>query len=650
MIVNKSMFPVDTGFSVISKLQGRFATLQTQLGTGQKSDTLAGMGRDLPVSLSVRSRLNSIAAYNSSIEQVDLRLTFYDNALTRFDKIEGEARTSATQGQYGTNNINMATIPGLSKARLDEVVTMLNSDIAGRYLFGGSSTDRAPVPSTDELMDGVGGRAGYKTVVTERKMADAGADGRGRLTTALDTADPTAVKVTLAEDGDHPFGLKLSTVSSVGGKVALAANTAASPADIAFTFSAPPNQIANGESVTLGFTLPDGTETQMTLKAVDAASATGATNEFVIGADATATATAFQTALNASLVKVGDQELAAASTYAASQNFFNGAGEPALRVAGNNPYAATALRVASPTDTVAWYSGQSPAVSASNMGRLTSSVSGSGVTLKENSPASADYGFRISAASATTATAGSVTAAASGNPATLAINVADNTTLAANDSISLTLTDPGGKTRDIKLTAVTGKAGAGQFTIGATAAETAANIEKAMTRSVTEAAASAEGNPRQSVSASIEDAGRVSYGMQANESGYLRLVRSLAAMSVETYPEISGTQTDAGVAAAKGRFDAMARRQQLELSESHNAERGSIEMITNEMGMSRAALNAASQRHTSYKLQLDGLLGDVETVSKEDVAMEIMAVQTRLTASYQATAMISQLSLVNFLK
>src|SRR5690606_1905900 len=145
MIVNKSMFPLQTGFSVISKMQNQFATLQMQLGTGVKAQTLADMGRDLPVSLSVRSRLITIAGYNASIEQVNLRLSFYDNALSRMDKIEGEVRNSAVQGQYGTNNINIATISSLSKARLDEMVTMLNSDVAGRYLFGGATTDKPPL-------------------------------------------------------------------------------------------------------------------------------------------------------------------------------------------------------------------------------------------------------------------------------------------------------------------------------------------------------------------------------------------------------------------------------------------------------------------------------------------------------------------------
>ena len=87
MIVNKSMFPLTTGFSVISKMQDQFAQLQMQLGTGVKAQTLSEMARDLPVSLSVRSRLTTISGYTASIEQVDLRLSFYDTALTRLDEI-----------------------------------------------------------------------------------------------------------------------------------------------------------------------------------------------------------------------------------------------------------------------------------------------------------------------------------------------------------------------------------------------------------------------------------------------------------------------------------------------------------------------------------------------------------------------------------
>jgi flagellar hook-associated protein 3 FlgL len=158
---------------------------------------------------------------------------------------------------------------------------------------------------------------------------------------------------------------------------------------------------------------------------------------------------------------------------------------------------------------------------------------------------------------------------------------------------------------------------------------------------VTTAATEAEGNPRQSVTAQIDDATKANYGMEANESGYLRLMRTMASMSVETYPDSDPS--------ARGRFDAMAIRQQSEMSEAHNSERGSIEIITMELGVARSALENATKRHTDYKAQLENLLSDVETVNKEDVAMEILALQTRLQASYQVTSMVSKLSLVNFI-
>src|SRR5690606_14695112 len=185
MIVNKSMFPLQAGFGVISKMQGRFADLQTQLGTGMKASTLADMGRDLPMSLSVRARLSKIEGFSASIDTVNLRLSFLDKTMARFDKIESEARTSATQGQYGTNNINIATLPGLSHARLDELVTLLNSDLAGRYLFGGANTDSAPLPETKTILDGQGSQVGFKFVVGERQAADSGVLGIGRLLTGV---------------------------------------------------------------------------------------------------------------------------------------------------------------------------------------------------------------------------------------------------------------------------------------------------------------------------------------------------------------------------------------------------------------------------------------------------------------------------------
>ncbi|MEO5806900.1 hypothetical protein [Devosia sp.] len=645
MIVNKSMFPLQTGFSIISKMQQSMATLQQQLGTGQKASNLAEMGRDLPMSLSVRSRLSKIEGYSANIDTVNLRLSFMDKTMSRFDQIEGEARNAAIQGQYGTNNINMATLPDLSKARFDEVVTMLNSDVAGRYLFGGSKTDQQPLPDTGTLLDGAGaGIAGFKTVVNERKLADAGTDGRGRLQTSY-TA-PTGV-VNLTEDGVHPFGFKLSNMSGTytAGSVTLnqkAPGTLPAGNTESVKFEPTPvAQISSGQTITLGFSLPDGGTTDITLRAVTAAEASGAKDEFVIGADADATAANFKTTLDARLLDVGSSTLAASSTFAAAKNFFNAPGEPVLRVSGS-PATATSLKVATEADTVMWYKGQSPAIAADGLGRTNISTATDTVTLARTQPVTPDYGFKALSLSASTA---NITTDST-NPDNVTVKFA--ALPSAGETVQVNLTQPDGSTRSFSLKAVAGPAGPGEFTIGSGATpvdainNTAAAFSAALKNGMSTASAAAEGNPRQSVTAQIDDSSKASYGMEANESGLLRMVRTLASLSVETYPNGDDPGT-------RVRFDEMAMRQQSEMSEAHNSERGSIEIMTMELSVAASAAQSATQRHTDYGAQLENLLSDTETVSKEETAVSILALQTRLQASYQVTSMVSKLSLVNFL-
>ena len=73
-------------------------------------------------------------------------------------------------------------------------------------------------------------------------------------------------------------------------------------------------------------------------------------------------------------------------------------------------------------------------------------------------------------------------------------------------------------------------------------------------------------------------------------------------------------------------------------------------MLSVELGNAQANIASVGERQSGYQAQLGGLLEDIESVSKEEVAMEMLALQTRLQASYQATSLVASLSLVNYLK
>ncbi len=76
-----------------------------------------------------------------------------------------------TQTQDQKNTVNT----------LDSLVGMLNTAADGRYLFSGSTVDQEPVVSADNILNGDGLKAGLKQVIDERKQADLGASGLGRL-------------------------------------------------------------------------------------------------------------------------------------------------------------------------------------------------------------------------------------------------------------------------------------------------------------------------------------------------------------------------------------------------------------------------------------------------------------------------------------
>lgn len=623
--IKNSMFPFQSSFQHISNMKARFDLLQGQLATGQKAAKLSEMGSSRFLDLSIRARIGKIGSYQETITAVNLRLNVIDTTMTRLDMLEADQRTQATPGGYGSSNINLTVTPDLSKARLDEVFDLLNASVDGRYVFGGSTTDQPPVQETAAILDGALGRDGFRTVVGERKLADAGTNGLGRLdiTTVTNT-------VTLAEDGAHPFGFKLSTLSSTSSNVALT-QPSGSPGTLDVQFTALP---VAGEMVSIGLTMPDGTEEVIELVATTGATGVGA---FQIGADPDTTAANFAAALQATLADLGGTTLAAASTYAAADNFFNEQGVPVLRVDGPPFDSATAMVAATPADTMLWYQGETQGIRAEDLGRLDLANSAATTTLTEQVPLAAGYGFRIAGAASglgnATATLGG------GSPESLDVTFTGLPN--AGEAITLQLTEPDGSTRKITLKAVAGAPGPGEFSIGVDANTTSANFAAALGESLSVAAEDAAGTARGTVTARVEDYTTVKYGVQANENGIVTLIRTLAAMAVETYPQ--------GDATATGRFDAMAGRQMAKLSEAHNDEAGSIEVIAIELNLAKARMGNISERLTTSDAQLRTMLAEIEGISKEEVAMEMLALQTRLEASYQATSLVSKLSLVNFL-
>lgn len=149
-------------------------------------------------------------------------------------------------------------------------------------------------------------------------------------------------------------------------------------------------------------------------------------------------------------------------------------------------------------------------------------------------------------------------------------------------------------------------------------------------------------NPRQSVSANIDEHTKVHFGVQANEVGFVELIKGLAVFAASDLSPLDDVNA--------ARYDTLVDIQRSRLSPEHNAKPGSIEVITMELGLAASSTNTVKSRHTQYGAQLENMLADISKAPLEEVAMMLLTLQTQLQASYQTTAMANQLSLVNYLR
>ena len=333
-------------------MRSQFTDLQQQLSSGQKSQTYAGLGVGSGLTVSLNAQLSAISGFDNGIDMAMTRVGLAQTALNSMGTIGDTVKSLVLEGNTTGGNANTAQLTAQSS--LQQILGLLNTQSGNGYLFSGSSPDQPSVATYDDIMNGSGTRAGLTQIISERNQADLGASGLGRLT--LSTAGSTA---SVAEDAVSPFGFKLAGVTSSLTN-ATVSGPSGSPAAVSVNFTGAPN---DGDAITLNFNLPDGTTQNLTLTATSQ-SPPGA-NQFTIGATPVATAANFQSALTTAVGGLAATSLKAASTMAASNDFFNAdTSNPPQRVAGPPYDSATSLTSGTPANTVIWYTGEDGAGSA----------------------------------------------------------------------------------------------------------------------------------------------------------------------------------------------------------------------------------------------------------------------------------------------
>jgi flagellin-like hook-associated protein FlgL len=362
----------------------QLTNLTQQISTGLASQTFGGLGAGRSVALQFQTQLDQANTFLNTINNVNTTLSVVNTSIQGINTLATQMQSTFSQQSYNLLSSGVTDQQQAASNGLEQMVSILNSNVGGSYVFGGKANTKAPVADTTALMNGTGLQAGFKQVMAERLQADQGianaATGHtlGRVTVTTSPTNTSAVSV--AEDAGA-FGWKLQGVTTSGTGAAPALTQPTSPATTA-TVAAGTNSVQSatvdfsggqpnaGDTVTFNLLGPDGQTQAVTLTAATApttGSAPPPAGTFYIGASTAATAANFNTALQSSLNTEGKTDLVAASAEAAGANFFNTyQGQPTLRVSpgpgGANDFAnATSLVAGTAANTVQWYTGDQSA-------------------------------------------------------------------------------------------------------------------------------------------------------------------------------------------------------------------------------------------------------------------------------------------------
>ena len=356
-----------------------------------------------------------------------------------------------------------------------------------------------------------------------------------------------------------------------------------------------------------------------------------------------------------------------------------------------------------------------PAIDPPSTGRLVLAGAGQPTTLTEDS-ATSPFGFKFSAANPPTSTSANITVSGpSGSPAGVSVNLTGQPVV--GDKITITLTLPDSTTTTLTLTAsssvTTNAAGFDanktQFAIGGTAAQTAANLNSAITLAVNAAAATSlkaassitattayfaqtTASPAQRVGGPGAATAATSYasppttlanlvtGAKLTQAFYNGDEQPTGTLSnLDTIRNSVPSRVDTGVAVGVGvqanepafikalaafaalaveafntvdpndkdHFQALTSRAQSVIG---NKTTESIADVQVQLSNSAVAVKDAQTRLKQKATYYQDLVDGVENADPTTVSASILSLQNRLQASYQTTSILSKLTLTQYLR
>jgi flagellar hook-associated protein 3 FlgL len=615
----------------VQNINNQLSNLSTELSSGVKSTDYAGMGVNEGFAIAARSQLANISAFTDTMTNVNTVISAANTALQSISSTTGNVQSAAAASPQNLTSTGQTIGQQNATSDLSALVGILNTQVGNRYIFSGSAINTPAVASANDILNGTATQAGLKQVIAERQQADLGTNGLGRLAISSLTAPAVGVQVAEGAAGS-PFGFKLNSVTSSLTNATVTGPSGSPPSVSVDMTAGNPNP---GDQISYTFNLPDGTTESVQLTATS--TTPPPTGSFAIGATPAATAANLQSALNTSIGTLANTSLMAASAVEAGDNFFSTDSTATGTVANNQSGTTPPTPITGQTA----LSGTAPSDSLVNgfANNDTITVNGTTITFSNSQPTSGNTINindsvqtlltkidQITGTSTPSTIDGGAITIHTDNASTLSISGGSANATAALASLGFTAS-PITATQPPLRVSGTPLGSATSLTNGS------ANTVAWYTGN------SGPGSARSTSTARIDGSQTVQFGAQANERAIRLQLQQVAVYAAVT---VSPTGTN-----SSGEISALSQRVAANLTPQ--AGQQTIQDIQTDFANAQNTMQDATARQTQAQAALQSMVSNTEGINQNEVAAQILQLQTNLQASYQTTAMLSQLSLTKFL-
>src|SRR5215468_4171349 len=119
----------------VQNINDQLSKLSVQLSTGVKSTNYAGMGVNEGFAIAARSQLSNIAAFGTTITNVNTIISAANTGLQSLSEISGQVQSNAASSPQNLTSSGQTIGQQNAQSELSAMVGILNTQVGNRFIF-----------------------------------------------------------------------------------------------------------------------------------------------------------------------------------------------------------------------------------------------------------------------------------------------------------------------------------------------------------------------------------------------------------------------------------------------------------------------------------------------------------------------------------